>query len=136
MVNSTASEFQERFVDHEINLITATRPSMHPQAEWHVHRVPPKPMRDPLHQEPTRRRKPVQQTVHRTQISRIDPPQLGMNLYARSSGTRRLGWAPHMDVIASISQALGDKARVVTHTANLWRVFGGDEVPGHVRTAL
>ena len=86
-------------------------------------------MRDPLDQEPARRRKPVELLAQAGQITRRRGPEFAMDCNPASGRCIGAGRTPHMYFVAVPRQAFSYQTSVVTHAARLRRIFT-DDVPG------
>jgi hypothetical protein len=86
-------------------------------------------MRDPLDQEPARRRKLIELLAHAGQITGRCGPEFAMDCNPRSGRCIGAGRTPHMYFVALPRQAFSYQTSVVAHAARLRRVFT-DDVPG------
>src|SRR5437899_89900 len=107
-----------------------SRAAPYPGAEMEIHRPICVAMGHPLNHQPPRCRKLIELFANTVKITGIESPQLPMDNYSRRRrGITRSNGAPHVHTIASCRESRSDEMRVVTHSADLWWVFAGNDVP-------
>src|SRR6266516_1142604 len=90
-------------------------------------------MRNPLNEQTSRRRKPIEQFTCVPQVPRGKATQISMHEDLRRFWCAILSFAfnkrgPHVNLIARSRESICDYVSVVANAACLWRIFAGDDV--------
>src|SRR5206468_2585288 len=125
---------QKRLVYHDLDFVFCySRAIPEPEAKRQIHGSVTVTVRDPLHEQASRRRHLIQILADAVQFSAGDLAQLAVDGDPETGFYRlRTCRTPDMNVISLSRQPFRHQPGVVAHAALLWWVFASNDVPvGH-----
>ena len=129
----TFPEGEVRLVDHDLHVVSVYAGAIpQPEAERHVHRTVPIPMRNPLHQQAAWSGTPIQLLSGSQQVCRCDHAQRAMDYNTFGLRSRAsIAGTPDVHFIAASRQCMRQLKSIVAYPARLWRIFAGEDGPGN-----